>query len=525
MNIAEILAVRAQSQPDVPAIIEGIGRRVRRTTFARLDSAAAQAAGLLRDAGLRAGDPALILQPMSTELYVALAAIFRLGLVAMFVDPAAGREHVERCCALERPRALIAATRAHLLRLRSPALRAISKKFVIGPPVPGAVRWSRAALAAPCEAIVPCPPEAPALVTFTSGSTGEPKAALRSHGFLHAQHRILADALQLKAGDVDLTTMPIVLLANLASGVTSLLPAVDLRYPGAIDPAPVVAQIGEHQPVSSAASPAFFERLARHGAQRSLALPSLRKLFTGGAPVFPRLLEGMQRLAPLAEVQAVYGSTEAEPIARIALDEIEPADREAMRAGRGLLAGAPVGAIRVAILPDRWGTRIGPFASADFVGECLPANRPGEIVVSGEHVLPGYLHGRDEQATKFRVDGAVWHRTGDAGYFDDRGRLWLLGRCAARIADGNGVLYPLAAEACAVDDPRIHRAALVARDGRRILAVELADPQDRPERAFLDGHRRRARVDEVRVCREIPVDRRHNAKIDYLRLERMMKST
>jgi acyl-CoA synthetase (AMP-forming)/AMP-acid ligase II len=507
----------------MPAIIEGRGRRVRRTTFDELDRAAAQAAGLLWQSGLRAGDHVLILQPMSTELYVALAAIFRLGLVGMFVDPSADRKHIEHCCSLEPPRALIAGTRGHLLRLWSPALRAIPKKFVIGFPVPGAIHWSQMSRARVYGKIVPCTPQSPALLTFTSGSTAEPKAALRTHGFLQAQHRILAESLQLKTGDVDLTTMPIVLLANLASGVTSVIPDVDLRRPGAVDPATVVAQIREHQAVSSAASPAFFERLARHCARNSLILSSLRKLFTGGAPVFPRVMAQMQAMAPLADVLSVYGSTEAEPIALIALDQIDSADYQAMLTGRGLLAGLPVAAIRLAILADRWGSGIGPFGNAAFATECLPANQPGEIVVTGEHVLRGYHHGRDAQASKFRVDDAVWHRTGDAGYLDGRGRLWLLGRCSARIADKNGVLYPLAAEACAVDDPRIRRAALVAHAGRRILAVELFDPHAQPERDLLDRQLRWAHVDEVRTCRTIHVDRRHNAKIDYPGLARMLR--
>jgi olefin beta-lactone synthetase len=320
-----------------------------------------------------------------------------------------------------------------------------------------------------------------------------------------------------------LTTMPIVLLANLASGVTSVIPDGDLRNPGDIDPATVVAQIREHQVVSSAASPAFFERLARHCAQEFLTLSSLRKVFTGGAPVFPRVMVQMQAIAPLAEVLAIYGSTEAEPIAQIALDQIDSADHKGMLTGRGLLAGLPVAAIRVAILADRWRSGIGPFGAAEFATECLSANQPGEIVVSGEHVLSGYLHGRDDQAAKFRVDNAVWHRTGDAGYLDGRGRLWLLGRCSARIADKNGVLYPLAAEASAVNDPRIRRAAVVAHAGRRILAVELFDRHAKPEREFLDRQLSWAHLDEVRTCRKIPVDRRHNAKIDYPGLLRLLR--
>jgi acyl-CoA synthetase (AMP-forming)/AMP-acid ligase II len=521
MNIAEILREHARARPGAVAILDPWRGRSRRTTFAALDQAVARAAALLHRQGLRPGEAVLVLQPMSLELYVALLALFRLGLVAMFLDPSAGREHIERCCALHRPRGLIASPRAHLLRLFSPAVRRIPIKFVVGWWLPGAVPWSRADRLPPQEEIVPCPPETPALLTFTSGSTGRPKAAVRTHGFLLAQHRVLEKSLRLVPGDIDLTTMPIVLLANLASGVTSLIPDADLRSPGAIDPTPVFAQIKDHAPVSSVASPAFFERLVNYHAQVGLILPCFRKLFTGGAPVFPRLLDQLQALAPQAEVVAVYGSTEAEPIAEIARHSLQAEDVRAMLAGRGLLTGPPVGAVCRAILRDRWGRPVGPFTASEFAASCCPAGQPGEIVVSGDHVLPGYLHGQGDEETKFKVDGITWHRTGDAGYLDDRGRLWLLGRCAARIEDARGILYPFAAECAVYQDPRIKRAAAVAHGGQRILALETFDGTS-PDLAGLREALAWADFDAVRVLQRVPVDGRHNAKIDYPALRRLL---
>src|SRR5207253_5321438 len=196
-----------------------------------------------------------------------------------------------------------------------------------------------------------------------------------------------AASLRLAPGDVDLTTLPIVLLANLGSGVTSVAPNADLRRPGAIDPAPVLVQIRAHNVVSSTASPAFFERLARHCADRRELLPGMKKLFTGGAPVFPWLLDQLHEMAPNADMQAVYGSTEAEPIAHIGRSEISADDRAAMLAGRGLLAGTPVPEVQLRIVRDQWGTPLGPFTAAEFSAQCQPPEAPGEIAVSGEHVL------------------------------------------------------------------------------------------------------------------------------------------
>ncbi len=525
MNIAEILRGHAAMRPDAAAIVDTWRGRSRRTSFAELDRAAARAATLLWEQGLRPGDAVLVFHPMSAELYVALLAIFRLGLVAMFLDPSAGTEHIERCCALHGPRALIASTRAHLLRLWSPAVRRIPLRFVIGLPVPGAVRWSRLARMPAHEEVIPCAPETPALLTFTSGSTGQPKAAVRSHGFLRSQHLVFARSLDLRAGDIDLTTMPIVLLANLASGVTSVIPNADLRRPGEIAPGPVLAQIHAHQPVSSVASPAFFECLARQAGAQRTPLSSFRKLFTGGAPVFPRLLDQMQALAPQADVVALYGSTEAEPIAHVSRRHVRSQDLQAMLEGRGLLAGQPDEALRLCILRDRWGTPVGPLTATEFAADCMGALQPGEIVVSGDHVLGGYLHGHGDLETKLKVDGVTWHRTGDAGYLDLEGRLWLLGRCVARIEDRHGVLYAFAAETAVYQDPAIRRAAMVAHAGRRVLAIELVDGQRDAALARLRDTLAWTRLDDIRVLPRIPVDKRHNAKIDYPSLYALLDKT
>jgi acyl-CoA synthetase (AMP-forming)/AMP-acid ligase II len=521
MNIAQILHEQAACHPETPAIIDTYQRRQRVLSFAGLEAASARAAALLLRAGLEPGDTVLVFQPMTAELYIVLAAIFRLGLTAMFVDPGQGKAHLEQCCAIRPPQALIASAKAHLLRFVSPALRRIPRKFVIGLPLPGATSWRRADHLPPEPDVFSCTPDTPALLTFTSGSTGRPRAALRSHGFLLAQHQALTESLQLAAGQLNLATMPIVALSNLASGVTSLIPQADLRYPGQIDPAPVVAQIKDYHVGSIVASPALLERLACDCLRHQRVLASLEKIFTGGAPVFPRLLDQLHRAAPQAELAAVYGSTEAEPMAKLAWSEIEAGDHQAMRAGRGLLAGRPVAAIQLRIISDQWGQVIGPYSQAEFTKLCCSPGEAGEIVVSGGHVLAGYLHGEGDAETTFQVEGTIWRRTGDAGYLDERGRLWLLGRCAARIEDERGVLYPFAVEAALSYLPQLRRSALVALNWRRILAVEF-HPQVEKALAPLREALAWTQIDEIRVYPRLPVDKRHNAKIDYPALYKLL---
>ncbi|HET9111458.1 MAG TPA: AMP-binding protein [Ktedonobacterales bacterium] len=525
-NLADILCEQARRLPAQPAIIDTHHGRTRVITFAMLEHRVGQAAALLWQAGLRPGDTVLVLQPMSAELYIALIAIFRSGLTAMFVDPSAGSAQVERCCAQVHPQGFIGSARAHLLRPLVPSVERIPRKFVIGAWLPGAIPWSRAEVLAPREQVAARVPDSPALLTFTSGSTGQPSAMSRSHRFLLAQHTVLQRNLAPDSdagGDVSMTGLPIFVLADLAAGATSLLPPGNLRKPGEIDPAPVVAQILRYQPRRAGASPAFWERIATWCHQRRVVLPSLEKIYTGGAPVFPRLLDDLHACAPWAQIVAVYGSTEAEPIAHIARGDFLPGDIPAMQSGAGLLAGEPIPEVALRILPDRWGTPLSAYTHDEFEATCLPAGQPGEIVVSGAHVGTGYVGGIGDGETKIHVGETIWHRTGDAGYLDAHGRLWLLGRCFARIDDARGTLYPFTVEAAASAHPAIRRSAMVAWRGQRLLLVEQAYPLHGGERDILKQSLAWACLDAIRVVSRIPVDRRHNSKVDYPALMRLLE--
>jgi acyl-CoA synthetase (AMP-forming)/AMP-acid ligase II len=344
---------------------------------------------------------------------------------------------------------------------------------------------------------------------------------VRTHGFLLAQHRVLADDLELRPGEVDLTTLPIFVLANLASGVTSVIPDVDLRAPATVDPVRLLRQIRATRPSRSAASPALLDRLARHLGAAGERL-ELARIFTGGAPVFPAVLDALAGVAPSASITAVYGSTEAEPIARVNRGAISPADRLRIRGGGGLLAGTPVPAIDLRVIPDRWGTPLGPYDAAAFAALPLPVDREGEIVVAGPHVLTGYLDGRGDEETKIRAGDRVWHRTGDAGCIDAAGRLWLSGRCSAKVSDAHGTVYPFAVECAASDVPGVQRTAFVQHQGGRLLVVELQDPSPDSAVGALRERLEWAHLDDVLVVARIPVDKRHNAKVDYPALTRLL---
>ncbi len=513
-NLADTLRARAAAHPERAAIIEAD----RTWTYAELADTAARVAAGLRACGLRPGDGVLVLQPMSGELYAFLVGAWQAGLVCLFIDPSQGRSHLAACVRRWRPRVLFGVAKAHWFSLAVPGLRFGLVRIRTGGWAPACIAWDALVSTAPLAGITPGDAATPALITFTSGSTGEPKAIVRTHGFLHAQHAAIAEAIALREGETDLTALPIFLLANLGSGLTSVIPTGDVAHPGSIEPAPVAAQIERHGITRGGASPAFWLRFAATAEGRA-ALARLRVIYTGGGPLWADDLAALRTAAPKTRLVCVYGSTEAEPIAEIDADEALAAPESA----RLLPAGHVRPEIRCAVLRDRWGEPRAALSSAAFDAERLPAGEIGEIVVSGAHVVCGYLGGVGDEETKFRVGdaSAIWHRTGDAGCFDAQGRLWFAGRCAARVSIGERTLYPAEFEVPLRNIPGIRRAAVLEVNGEARLALE-ADDASITETVAARLTDRGLPSPRIHLLRRLPLDRRHNAKIDYAALRRAL---
>ena len=251
-NIAARLAERAARIPSRPAILEA--RSGIRLTFGDLAERVTSLAAGLEARGLEPGDRVLLFVPMSADLYVALLAVLHVGAVAVFVDAWAGRARLDAAIQAAKPKAFLGTARSHLLRLVSPALRSVPIALIGHSPGFPIERLMRRGVTRPAAATAS---EAPALVTFTTGSTGRPKAAARSHGFLWAQHEALARELGPLPNDVDMPTLPVFVLNNLAAGVPSVLPDFDPRRPADIDPVRVHAQMTREGVTTTSGSPAF----------------------------------------------------------------------------------------------------------------------------------------------------------------------------------------------------------------------------------------------------------------------------
>ena len=243
-NIVATLGAYTERTPHATAIIAGTGSNRRTLTFDEVNRLSATWAATLAANGVRAGDHVLVLQSISVELYLALLAVFRIGAIAVFPDPQALQKTIEAACnSVQSRRHDRRLARASAAPVHAP-LRRIKRTFSAAR-VPWATRLpKRQGHEAP---IANVPADQPALVTFTSGSTGAPKVIARSHAFLTAQHLAITRAVDFVPGTATLTALPVFVLSHLASGVASILPASDVRKPKEIDPGPLLAQIAENK--------------------------------------------------------------------------------------------------------------------------------------------------------------------------------------------------------------------------------------------------------------------------------------
>lgn len=498
-NIARLFFEQARSHPERVAIIHG----ARMVTYGELaKQAEATAAGFIAQ-GLCTGDRVLVLVPMGIDLYRVVLALFRMGAVAVFLDAWVSCDRMELCCELADARAWVGGWKARILALVSRPLRRTPIRLHLSPPE-GAT-----------TPLVAVDPDQSALITFTTGSTGTPKAARRSHGFLARQFEALLDELEPTEGDTDLTTLPIVLFINLGLGSTTVIPTFNPSAPERFSAGKVVQQTLVHSVDRMTVSPIHAHMLADHVLRTGSHLPELKKLFTGGGPVFPGEAQRIARAFPDARCTIVYGSTEAEPIASINATELvgEVSDE-------GLCVGRVFHRASVRIIPIT-DEVISPMFSVDLDAFLLPEGVIGEIIVSGTHVLASYYNNEEAyRRNKVIVDGVVWHRTGDSGRLSN-GKLYLLGRCAQLIPHRNGYLAPFVWEPRFKAIDGLERGTLIGRGGRIIAVVQPVPGVDR--RTLM----RRVEtlcpfVDEVRLIKKMPMDPRHRSKIDHEALQRYL---
>ena len=497
MNISELFISAAQAYPNKVAIIDPKGS----ITYAELEKEVKETAAYFQKKGIKQGDRVLVFVPMGIDLYRIVLALFYIGATAVFLDEWVNKKRLDLCCKLADCTGFIGVFKAQVYSLFLKELRQIPIKLKLKKKLDFSIP------------IVPVTPESPALITFTTGSTGTPKAANRTHEFLKHQFDALLDEIEPKADDIDMVVLPIILFVNLGVGCTSVIANFKMTKPESIDASLIAEQIQTNKVNRITASPFFIKKLSEYAIDSDFEYTNIQKIFTGGAPVFPNESILYLKAFPNANSTIVYGSTEAEPISSIAAKTLSISNQD-------LPNGLPVGQIyhKTELKIIKISKEVIPPCTAEELKTMtLKDGDIGEILVSGSHVLKQYYKNEAAfKANKIIVDHIIWHRTGDSGLIKESG-LFLTGRCSQLIKNSEGFLSPFIIEnklQCIVG---VNIGTIVEIDNQYLLVIEteLNLSQLKPLLADIIH-------DKVVILNRIPRDLRHNSKIDYVKMKLML---
>ncbi len=472
----------------------------------------------LKKMGVNERSRVLLLVAPGKELLLATFALLKMGAIPIVIDPGMGIKNFLTCVKNSSPQFLLGNTKAvwisYLFYYVFRSIHKINIKKLLRQSGENTSSIDTTFLA----------PEETAAILFTSGSTGAPKGVCYTHRHFYAQLQIIRETFNILPGEIDFPLLPVFALFNPALGMSTVVPEMDARRPAELNPAYAVESINIFKVTNSFGSPRLWTKIADYCEKTNKLLPSLKRVLIAGAPASPRLLKRIQALIVNGDVYTPYGATEALPLTIISAREVLEDTLPLTLKGRGTCVGRPLSSVEIKILP---------MQGAD-IKAALPNFEIGEIVVSGPIVTEKYDNApKANAAHKIWVDGRCWHRMGDLGYRDEKGRLWFCGRKAERVVIDKSVWYTECCEPIFNVHPNVFRSALIhlktkENDVPAIVVEPINFPCTKAARKSFQNELRSLalsqsttqEIEHFFFYKKFPVDVRHNAKIHRLTLGR-----
>ncbi len=530
-NIAAALSRQASEQATGIAIHYPVGKRGRRVQY---ESASYHALNELSDVyarglieyGIGRGIRTALMLGPGLDFFALFFALFKAGAIPVLIDPGIGLKPLKICLSEAAPSAFIGVTRAQVARKLLgwvPGVKLVTAGLKLGWGGLNTTQLRTLGQKSSGAQLAATQADEVAAILFTSGSTGIPKGVLYRHRHFVGQVEMLRSTFDIRAGEVDLPTFPPFALFDPAMGMTTVVPLMDPTRPARADPRLLVETIERYGVTSIFGSPALLNVLSRYTEAKDFHMPTVRRIISAGAVLPVTTLRRMQKaLSPGAEVYSPYGATECLPVACVSGTDLNDEITQRTSNGEGICVGSPVTPNEVKIIPitDK------PVKSFADTTE-LPVGITGEIVVHGPTSTDTYWNRIEQTQLAKTTDskGRVWHRMGDAGYFDAAGRLWYCGRKSQRLVNGSETLFADQIEAIFNTHPEVARTALVGvgPHGHQVpvLCVELIRHAGRKSRERIRRDLLRlgqnnvatAAITRVLFHKSFPVDIRHNAKI------------
>jgi long-chain acyl-CoA synthetase len=436
-NLAVILRESAAASPDKPVARYDGGQM----TYAQVDALSDQVAAGLQEQGLRPGDGVGLQLPNLPQFLVAYFGILKAGAVVVPMNVLLKAPEVAFYLGDSNARVLI--TWAGVLddAAKGAAEAGVPEVFVVGdaPDAQATTPFARLLATPPPgeRPFVARQPTDTAVIIYTSGTTGRPKGAELTHFQLYMNADIPGRLFDVRQDDVIITVLPLFHVFGLSSilniavrfGCTmSLIPRFDAGT--------VLAAIQHHRATIFEGVPTMFMALLQHPQLDQYDVASLRVAISGGAAIPAPVLDAFEDRFGVVILEG-YGLSET---ASTTTFNRSATDR------RPYSVGKPI-----------WGTELQIW---DDQGRPLPPGRDhvGELVTRGFHVMKGYLN--SPQATAEAFAGG-WFHTGDLGYVDDDGFVFIVDRKKELIIRGGYNVYPREIEEVLYAHPAIAEAAVV----------------------------------------------------------------
>jgi long-chain acyl-CoA synthetase len=306
------------------------------------------------------------------------------------------------------------------------------------------------------------PEDRPVLQMYTSGTTGHAKGAVLTHRnlfALRAQQRAMPDWFQWFADDVSLIAMPAAHVSGTGWAIWTLQHGATGIVAREFDPHAVIDQILQYRINKVMMVPTALQIAARHPSARGADFTFLKYIYYGGAPLPEALLAECRAVFGCSFVQ-LYGMTETTG----AIVALAPQDHDPARGACTRSVGRALEAVELKII--------------DATGATLPAGSTGEILTRSSANMSGYF--RMPEATAEAIDAEGWLRTGDAGYLDSDGYLFLQDRVKDMIISGGENIYPAEVENAISGHPAVAEVAVIGvpddKWGEAVKAVIVPTP-------------------------------------------------
>jgi acyl-CoA synthetase (AMP-forming)/AMP-acid ligase II len=412
-------------------------------TFGGLVARSREVSSALISLGVTPGDRVALVSPHDIEALVAFWGILRAGGVVVWLNddaktadfPGVVRDADPRLILLksERSRALFGELREFNQRIRTlEELAACAPDGQFEPP--GSLDEGQ-----------------PAIIIYTSGSSGRPKGVCLSHRNLAVVALAVIEHMPITADDSYLMVVPMHYVHGIMQLLVHAFAGASVFFlPSFVFPKKVVDAIRTTRVSGFSGVPFHFAAITARGGFLEAELPDLRWVtVTGGKLSANAIMQILDRF-PSLRFHIAYGQTECAPRAT-ALDPAKtPAKPESV--------GSPIPGVEVLLL--------------DEAGQPVPQGEPGEVVVKGENVMLGYWN--DSDATAAVIDDEGRLHTGDIGRFDSDGDLYLVGRRSAMIKSAGERIVPEEIERILVAHPAVEDAVVVGVEdpmlGQRVVA-------------------------------------------------------